>query len=724
MHPPQPGSPGGLGLRLLGNLFQTPGRAKQGHLGEENQLYFHPELKRWVERGKEDLAAADAASAAPPTSWAGFQPGPSPSRRSIAARYVLQENLVVAPTHASSLGLPPPPCCTGCGIIEPWTPAQCSSILLPAADYDSFASSGPPSAASDCGIESECGSSDCSDSRSGSVTGRLCSATFSRRPGAADSKAEALCAVELSARLAAVAVERDATQDTQAAAGESHSAGQGSADAGSASPLPRVFSLSLALEEDHAFAFVVPPQPKPACSCPTGSEPPCPAPRPPSPTWAARPPPAVQPAPSCEACAFTFAPPLAPVAAQASGCSAQVRPWPALSCGGSYECAPQEEQAAPPQPSPDTSGGSVITPTAAAEPAAKQPEPQLQPAEHAGTQLDAAAVDAALELLKRLRGSLLGAAPQQRPELRHASTAAAAATGAAPQISATVAEAARALAGAGLIPPSNTSATAAKKQRESAQPGPASSGNEAASPFAASAAAAKGASVHTPKAGNAASAPVVSTPELMPPRRPTRSSACGEGGSKNLMPALDCSAGAREEPDVACHVIPVIRPAGKAADPAAEALARAAEAEARAADLAEALRRERAETAALAEALRKERAERAEVATALDAMRAALARQLEAEARERASLAEALAEERAAAAAAQAAWAAEAEALRADAEGARSELAALQAEHDELLLCLGQENSKVSALAEALGVAGVDPQPLVEAVEARFVELP
>ncbi|EFJ45550.1 hypothetical protein VOLCADRAFT_93979 [Volvox carteri f. nagariensis] len=46
---------------------------------------------------------------------------------------------------------------------------------------------------------------------------------------------------------------------------------------------------------------------------------------------------------------------------------------------------------------------------------------------------------------------------------------------------------------------------------------------------------------------------------------------------------------------------------------------------------------------------------------------------------------------------------------------------ALRVEMDELLLCLGQESTKVSLLAEALRAAGGDPEPLIEQVELDFV---
>ncbi|GIL69296.1 hypothetical protein Vretifemale_230 [Volvox reticuliferus] len=46
--------------------------------------------------------------------------------------------------------------------------------------------------------------------------------------------------------------------------------------------------------------------------------------------------------------------------------------------------------------------------------------------------------------------------------------------------------------------------------------------------------------------------------------------------------------------------------------------------------------------------------------------------------------------------------------------------ATLQLEMDELLLCLGQESTKVALLAEALRVAGGDPDAIIEQVESEF----
>ncbi|PNW70965.1 hypothetical protein CHLRE_17g740750v5 [Chlamydomonas reinhardtii] len=75
-------------------------KVKQAKLGEENNMYYHPELKRWVERGKEDEAAAEAAGPPPPPVLSGgsiAHPGGSVvHKRSLSQRYVLQSNLSVS----------------------------------------------------------------------------------------------------------------------------------------------------------------------------------------------------------------------------------------------------------------------------------------------------------------------------------------------------------------------------------------------------------------------------------------------------------------------------------------------------------------------------------------------------------------------------------------------------------------------------------------------------
>lgn len=45
----------------------------------------------------------------------------------------------------------------------------------------------------------------------------------------------------------------------------------------------------------------------------------------------------------------------------------------------------------------------------------------------------------------------------------------------------------------------------------------------------------------------------------------------------------------------------------------------------------------------------------------------------------------------------------------------------VQEEFDELLLCLGMESAKNRVLCEALLAAGIDPAPLVAAVEAEWM---
>ncbi|KXZ50704.1 hypothetical protein GPECTOR_15g388 [Gonium pectorale] len=60
------------------------------------------------------------------------------------------------------------------------------------------------------------------------------------------------------------------------------------------------------------------------------------------------------------------------------------------------------------------------------------------------------------------------------------------------------------------------------------------------------------------------------------------------------------------------------------------------------------------------------------------------------------------------------------EALSSELEVTRGSLAELQSEHDELLLCLGQESTKVSVLVEALRDMGGDPDPMIERIEAEY----
>ncbi|GIL48919.1 hypothetical protein Vafri_5326 [Volvox africanus] len=59
-------------------------------------------------------------------------------------------------------------------------------------------------------------------------------------------------------------------------------------------------------------------------------------------------------------------------------------------------------------------------------------------------------------------------------------------------------------------------------------------------------------------------------------------------------------------------------------------------------------------------------------------------------------------------------------ALSSELEAMRDSLVALQGEHDELLLCLGQESMKVALLTDALRDAGGDPEPLIERIETEY----
>lgn len=83
-------------------------------MGDESNMYYNSELKRWVERGKEHEAAADPGNAPPPTSASFSSPTPAPlgdglspaipsapnsgsgSRKPLTSRYVIQNNLSVS----------------------------------------------------------------------------------------------------------------------------------------------------------------------------------------------------------------------------------------------------------------------------------------------------------------------------------------------------------------------------------------------------------------------------------------------------------------------------------------------------------------------------------------------------------------------------------------------------------------------------------------------------
>ncbi|GIM14374.1 hypothetical protein Vretimale_17330 [Volvox reticuliferus] len=62
-------------------------------------------------------------------------------------------------------------------------------------------------------------------------------------------------------------------------------------------------------------------------------------------------------------------------------------------------------------------------------------------------------------------------------------------------------------------------------------------------------------------------------------------------------------------------------------------------------------------------------------------------------------------------------------ALSSELEATRGSLAVLQGEHDELLLCLGQESTKVAVLTDALRDAGGDPEPLIEEIETEYATM-
>ncbi|GLC46033.1 hypothetical protein PLESTB_001025800 [Pleodorina starrii] len=80
-------------------------KAKQANLGEENNMYYHPELKRWVERGKEEEAERDAAGPPPPPTLSSGSLTSAPlHKRSLSQRYVLQPNLSISSSMASMAG--------------------------------------------------------------------------------------------------------------------------------------------------------------------------------------------------------------------------------------------------------------------------------------------------------------------------------------------------------------------------------------------------------------------------------------------------------------------------------------------------------------------------------------------------------------------------------------------------------------------------------------------
>ncbi|PNH04587.1 hypothetical protein TSOC_009226 [Tetrabaena socialis] len=126
---------------------------------------------------------------------------------------------------------------------------------------------------------------------------------------------------------------------------------------------------------------------------------------------------------------------------------------------------------------------------------------------------------------------------------------------------------------------------------------------------------------------------------------------------------------------------------------------------------------------ALAAARAEAAAERAALSAALAeavAGREAVVAELAVERSEKAELAGALAAARADSASLRQRYAARFESLSSELEASRCALSELQCEHDELLLCLGQESTKVGALTEAVRAAGGDPEPLLAEIEAEY----
>ncbi|EFJ42999.1 hypothetical protein VOLCADRAFT_107038 [Volvox carteri f. nagariensis] len=106
-------------------------KPKQGSLGEENNMYYHPELKRWVERGKEEEAEREAAGPPPPPVMSGASIASAPlSKRSLSQRYALQPNLSISSSMASLAGS--------------LSQTDLAGLIAAGGQGDSF--SGPPSA--------------------------------------------------------------------------------------------------------------------------------------------------------------------------------------------------------------------------------------------------------------------------------------------------------------------------------------------------------------------------------------------------------------------------------------------------------------------------------------------------------------------------------------------------------------------------------------------------
>ncbi|KAG2440627.1 hypothetical protein HYH02_010206 [Chlamydomonas schloesseri] len=727
-------------------------------------MYFSQELGRWVERGKESEALqAHCALAPPPTTLShGCPQACSTSRRSLAQRYVLQSNLRVAPATASVplLPGPPPPPSTVCALFEPGPVQHPSPLLLPAgnAHEQELPSSGPPSSGSDCspfsGSRSTTRSNSSSslagpDSRTSSCNGAsratqsgtyladglagsfdlLRSAYSSAGDDEPQHELQPL-AVAADGQARAVLYNRDSQPagamplgglqpishngmelpsvgsglgaDTTAAL-PAHTSGpsQAGADGSTgAAALNRILSLSLSFHADGS-----------APSSPSGV-----GPR----TAPASPIVIKSHAINCAedaspgygqsftfACAvpssFTFDVPAAAAESAQQPAPLLVRP-PASQ---PQQQAPQQLEQQPQQP----------------EPAAEQPASAVpSTAATAGS-----AVDEVLQKLKQLRGALLEASPPSgatasSPEAGRCTAAAA------PQLSQTVAEAARALAGLGMLQSPFAGIAA-----EAAAEAPAAKSSSPCSPpptFAPT-------SVGSVKA--------LATPAVAPPpRRRCVASPDSPSGS-----ALRQGQGRQQVPVGYVPVAQLQREQAARAALAAQLERERADRMALAAQLA----RERSERAAMDEQLVKVRAERAalerdsqrrlELETS---QRAMLASQLSKEAAERACLASQLDRERAVYAARlqkeqaeRAAWDAELAQLRMQVE--RMSRAAAQEqqqrqqpqsamdgsgegaeedgedEKDMLMLCLGEQSRKVEVLAAALLAAGVDPAPLLASVE-------
>eukprot|EP00198_Chlamydomonas_reinhardtii_P008440 XP_001697777.1 hypothetical protein CHLREDRAFT_205683 [Chlamydomonas reinhardtii] len=265
------------------------------------------------------------------------------------------------------------------------------------------------------------------------------------------------------------------------------------------------------------------------------------------------------------------------------------------------------------------------------------------------------AVDEVLLKLKQLRGALLEAAPARSESSVDSADLSSAA---APQLNQTVAEAARALAGLGVLPSPFAAASAA-----------------AAAPTGSSSCCSSPPSTAAPNGP----VKVLATPAIPPPRRRCVASPDGLSGS-----AQQPAQGHQHMP---ARYVPLVLLEQEQAERAA---------------LATQLEHERAERAALATQLEHERAERAALATQLEherAERAALATQLEQERAERAALATQLEQEQAE----RAALATQLEQERAERAAMEEQLQTVRAEREALRLGLKQEANQRSMLASQLG---------------------